>query len=97
MEVLEIIAKTLGYIGTIGAALAVVWRTIHDFATIQDGARCQLRSDMLHIYYRNKDTKQIRQYELENFLLMYKSYKAMKGNSFIEEIHNEVTSWEIIS
>ena len=62
-----------------------------------EGQRCQLRSDMLHTYYRHKDSKKIRQYELENFILMYKAYKALKGNSFIDKIYKEVKSWEIIT
>ena len=60
-----------------------------------EGQRCQLRSDMLHTYYRHKDIKKIRQYELENFILMYKAYKALKGNSFIDKIHDEVLEWEV--
>lgn len=61
------------------------------------GMRCQLRSDMLHIYYHNKDSKKIRQYEKENFVYLYKAYKALKGNSFIDDIYNEVRHWEVIS
>lgn len=61
------------------------------------GMKCQLRSDMLHIYYANKDNKQIRQYELENFIFLYKAYKALKGNSFIDKIYKEVIAWEVIT
>jgi hypothetical protein len=52
---------------------------------------------MLHTYYGHKDNGKIRQYELENFLLMYKAYKALKGNSFIDKIHDEVIEWEVES
>ena len=62
-----------------------------------NGVKCQLRSDMLHIYYSLKDTKQIRQYELENFVYLYKAYKSLKGNSFIDKIYKEVMAWEVIS
>ena len=62
-----------------------------------NGMKCQLRSDMLHIYYNNKDSGKIRQYELENFVYLYKAYKALKGNSFIDKIYKEVMSWEVIS
>ena len=62
-----------------------------------NGMRCQLRSDMLHIYYANKDTKAIRQYELENFVFLYKAYKSLKGNSFIDKINKEVMSWDVIT
>ena len=51
---------------------------------------------MLHTYYKHKDDGKIRQYELENFILMYKAYKSLKGNSFIDIIYNEVKTWEII-
>lgn len=61
------------------------------------GMRCQLRSDMLHIYYEYKDNKRIRQYELENFVYLYKAYKALKGNSFIDKINEEVMSWEVVT
>lgn len=62
-----------------------------------NGMRCQLRSDMLHIYYQYRETKQIRQYELENFVYLYKAYKALRGNSFIDKIYKEVMTWEVIT
>lgn len=64
---------------------------------LMNGMKCLLRSEMLHIYYCNKDTDKIRQYELENFVYLYKAYKALKGNSFIDKIYKEVMSWEVIT
>lgn len=61
-----------------------------------NGMKCQLRSDMLRIYYDHMDDKRIRQYELENFIYLYKAYKALRGNSFIDKINKEVLSWEVI-
>lgn len=61
------------------------------------GMKCQLRNDMLHIYYQYKDEKKIRQYELENFVFLYKAYKALRGNSFIDKIYKEVMAWEVIT
>lgn len=63
---------------------------------IINGQRCQLRSDMLQIYYRNKESKEIHQYEKENFMLLYEAYKALKGNSFIDTIYAEVKKWETV-
>ena len=51
---------------------------------------------MLHIYYHNREAKQIRQYEFENFVFLYEAYKALKGNSFIDRIYAEVKTWGII-
>ena len=60
-----------------------------------NGQKCQLRTDMLSTYHRNKDARKLRQYEAENFVLMYQAYKAMGGNSFIDEIYEHVTKWDV--
>lgn len=60
------------------------------------GMKCQLRNDMLRIYYRDKDTKKIRQYEFQNFVYLYDAYKALKGNSFIDKIYADIKTWEIV-
>lgn len=62
-----------------------------------NGMRCLLRSEMLRTYYHNKDKETIRQYELENFVFLYKAYKALRGNSFIDKINDEVMSWEVLT
>lgn len=62
-----------------------------------NGMKCLLRTEMLRTYYHNKDRGKIRQYELENFVFLYKAYKALKGNSFIDKINKEVMEWEVIS
>lgn len=66
------------------------------FLAIQ-GIKCLLRSEMLRTYYHNKNDKKIRQYELENFIMLYKAYKALKGNSFIDRIYKEVMTWEVVT
>ena len=64
---------------------------------ILNGLKCLLRTEMMRTYYHNKDREKIRQYELENFVFLYKAYKALKGNSFIDKIYKEVMEWEVIS
>ena len=61
------------------------------------GIRCVLRAYMLSTYYRNKDSKTIRQYEAENYSKMYAAYKSMRGNSFIDEITKDVKDWEVVT
>ena len=74
--------------------MAPVWLDSHK---IRKGQLCQLRSEMLRIYYHNREGEEIRQYEYENFVLLYEAYKTLKGNSFIDKIHKEVESWEIVT
>lgn len=64
---------------------------------VSNGQRCLLRSDMLSIYYHNREKKTIRQYEYENFVMLYEAYKALKGNSFMDKIYSEVREWEVIT
>lgn len=64
---------------------------------IRNGMRCQLRSDMLSIYYRHKEHKTIPQFEYENFMAQYEAYKALKGNSFVDKLHKDIENWEIAS
>ena len=97
MENLKQIAALAGYLGAAGGVVAGVMRILREYQKIREGMKCQLRSGMLHTYYKHRGGKQIRQYEAENFVLMYKAYKALRGNSFIDEIYEDVTSWEIIT
>lgn len=94
---MEQIATYAGYLSAIVAGGALIVKTVISYLKILNGIKCQLGHDMLHIYYKNLESKTIRQYELENFLLMYQSYKSMGGNSFIDEIYEEVTPWKIIT
>lgn len=92
-ELVEIIKNVTVILGAVTAICALISVAL----TLINGLKCLMRSQMLQTYYHNKDKKQIRQYEMQNFLALYKAYKAMKGNSFIEEIYQDVTSWEIIT
>lgn len=80
----------------IGILLGVVVPIIICVKKIANGTKCQLRSEMLRIYYHNREARKIRQYEYENFVLLYEAYKALKGNSFIDKIYRELQTWEVI-
>lgn len=84
-------------IAEIGVLLGVIIPVVMTVKRIANGTKCQLRSQMLEIYYRNADTGIIRQYEYENFVYLYEAYKALKGNSFIDKIYKEVQTWKIIT
>ena len=83
-------------IGEIGVLIGVITPVIISVRKISDGQRSLLRSEMLQIYYRNRESGKIHQYEYENFVYLYEAYKALRGNSFIDKIYSEVKEWEII-
>ena len=82
-------------IGEISVLVGVITPVIISIKKISNGTKCQLRSEMLRIYYHNRDSKSIRQYEYENFVFLYEAYKALKGNSFIDRIYEELRTWKI--
>lgn len=88
--IITLIGEIIVLIGTITPLLVVI-------SKVSNGTKCQLRSEMLRIYYKHQKVEKIRQYEYENFVLLYEAYKALKGNSFIDKIYKEIQKWEIIS
>lgn len=91
---------TVTIVALIGEIFAVAGTLTPLFILIKkliEGEKCQLRSDMLRIYYAHLEEKIIRQYEYENFVKLYEAYKALKGNSFIDKIYKEVKTWQIVS
>ena len=89
------LSTLVALITELGVLFGVIIPVIAWIKKIANGQKCQLRSEMLQIYYHNKDTGIIRQYEYENFVYLYEAYKALKGNSFIDKIYQEVQKWKI--
>ena len=90
------LATIVTLIGEISVLLGVIIPVIINIRKVVNGQRSLLRSEMLQIYYRNREKGIIHQYEYENFVSLYEAYKALKGNSFIDKIYSEVQTWEII-
>jgi hypothetical protein len=91
------LTTTVTLIGEISVLLGVVVPVIVSVQKIKNGMKCQLRTEMLQIYYHHRETKIIRQFEYENFVMLYEAYKALKGNSFIDKIYEEVHDCEIVT
>lgn len=92
-----VIAFAVEVVGLVTAFYAYYKKTKKQMDKIAEGTKCQLRSEMLRIYYHNREDKKIRQYEFENFVKLYEAYKALDGNSFIDKIYDEIKEWEVVS
>ena len=90
------LSAIVALVSEIGVLLGVIIPVIHSIRKISNGTKCQLRSEMLRIYYHNCRDCEIRQFEYENFAMLYEAYKALKGNSFIDKIYKEIQEWTII-
>ena len=99
---LATVLQVCSLITSLAAAVSIIIKPIREklFGTrkIEGGQKCMLRAEMLAIYYKGRDNdNKIRQYEFENFVLMYGAYKALGGNSFIDKINKEVQEMEVIT
>lgn len=95
MDFLKEVADNIGYISAIAGFVAVLVKFWREQKKAKEGQLCLLRAEMLKIYFRNKDRECLNQYEADNFKLMYASYKAQGGNSFIDEVNKHVSAWEL--
>ncbi len=98
MQLSEITLSELAtFISKMTIVLAVLIPVVIAVVAIIRGIKCLLRSEMLRIYYHNEEKETIRQYEMQNFVLLYKAYKALRGNSFIDEIYEKIQTWKIVT
>lgn len=86
MNIAELVTLITELIALIGAIIT----GIVSITKVFDGQRCLLRSEMLKIYFKHQDAKELRQYEYENFFMLYEAYKKLKGNSFIDKVASEI-------
>lgn len=100
MNILGQLAEQAGDLCQVAACAALLIRPVREWLlgtdAMREGQRCLLRSEILRLYYRHHDSKQLREYEYRNLEQCYKAYKALKGNSFVDHIHEEMQEWEII-
>lgn len=100
----EILQDIAGFCSTITVIFSVILLFVKPLREkvlgtrdIKEGQKCLLRAEMLRVYYKNRSEDKIRQYEYENFVLCYKAYKKLGGNSFIDHIKKEIEGWEVVS
>lgn len=100
MGYLTIIADHAGDICAIATCAALLIKPVREWLmgteAIREGQRCLLRAEIVRMYYRHKEDKALREFEFKLLEQCYKAYKALKGNSFIDHIYQEMMEWDII-
>lgn len=101
VALLKSIVMIFSNFSTIVTAVAILVKPFRErvfgFMAVKSGMKCLLRADMLRMYYKGLEHRQLRQYEIENFKSEYAAYKALGGNSFMDDVHQEVRTWGMIS
>lgn len=93
MEVMEFMkeywALIIFFLGEVG----VLWAFLQ---AIRKGIKCCLRNDILNIFDRCKDKREITHYQLQSIKFSYDVYKKLKGNSFVDDIVSKVNDYQVI-
>lgn len=90
-------AKDIASLATCAALLIrPVREWIMGTEALREGQRCLLRAEIVRIYYRHKDDRTLREYEFKNMEQCFQAYKSLKGNSFVEKVHDEMKDWDIV-
>ena len=100
MKIFLIITQIAGCITAIMTAIAIfvkpIRQRIFNSKKANDGEKCLLRCEILNIYYKGLEKREIHQYEAENLVKLYEAYKALGGNSFIEEVYSDIKEWKVV-
>ena len=93
MEILDFIKEywviITFFAGEVGLLLGFV-------KNINKSTKCTLRNDILDIYDRCKDRKEITRFQLQSIMYSHERYKKLKGNSFVDEIVERVHDFELV-
>lgn len=73
--------------------LAEISRTIN---LLNQSQLDMMRYDMNKIYYKYRPFKKILSADKKAFIKIYKDYKDMDGNTWIDTLYSEVITWEIV-
>lgn len=77
-------------------ALSVIGALFVFINAMIEATKCSLRNDILTIYDRCKDAKQITHYQLEAIQHSAEIYFKLKGNSFVKDVIKRVEQFELI-
>lgn len=61
-----------------------------------EAIKCLLRANIVNQYYVYKQIGEVPFYVKESLHKEFEAYKALKGNSFVEDIMQEVDTWRVV-
>ena len=100
MEILSRMAEWAGEVCQVVTCALLLIRPLREWLlgteALREGQRCLLRCQIVGLYYRHHEVRQLRENEYRNLEQCYKADKALKGNSVVDHIHGEMQEWEII-
>lgn len=90
------IADAMTVLAFIGLLIKPIREWVLGTKNTEEGVKCMLRQDITNLYYQHLEDKRLREYEYRNLCYLYKAYKSLKGNSFVDKIYTEMQDWKIV-
>lgn len=82
--------------GTLGYCVNKIKGYKQKDETQGEAIKCLLRANIVNQYYVYKKMGEIPFYVKESLHKEFEAYKGLKGNSFVEEIMNEIDTWKVV-
>lgn len=73
-----------------------VSRNDADLEALKISARDVLREKIMGIYRRGKGTRSMHEDDRDALIQYYKDYKALKGNSYIDDRYERMKKWAVV-
>lgn len=64
---------------------------------LKESSNDLMRHEMTKIYYKYLPYRRILYYDKESFTCLYKDYHTQDGNSFIDDIHEIISHWLVVT
>lgn len=98
-EGIKVVVMYAGYLSTAGGILAFLWKLWTKIRDVAEGQKCLLRTEIMSIYYRHCDEEEptLREYERKNLDALFAAYEELRGNTFVQDIYNEMRHWHVSS
>lgn len=91
------VSAILGIVMSLISLLTLIFGYIRNLTKIKEGMKAILRSEIEHCYYKNLPEKTLKEYERKNLDSLYAAYhEGLKGNTFAQDLYEEMREWRII-
>lgn len=96
MDWTTILVTAITVTGAIVTTIVTSHQTRKDIKNVSVAQLDLMRNEITKVYYKRQNVKELYQYERESLDKLYEGYHAGGGNSFIEDIYNEMRHWKVI-
>lgn len=95
-EIIETIIKFI-LTGALGYCTSVIKNYKKKTTATNKALKIMLQSNLTNTYFVYSTKKKIPDYVYRNWLNVFKEYKNLGGNDFIDAIANKMEEWDIVS